>query len=203
MNHIIGDVHGCFYTLEKLIQRVQDLDDKAYFIFIGDYVDRGQLNKEVVEYAIDLQNKGNALCLRGNHDNVIDWILNDDGEKDGLRVGHYKGNISEYVRDRPTFDNVIPWWRVNGLDETLASYGATQALFDSNEPVDPNRIAQEFREKVPQSHKDFFRNLPLFWENETHFACHAFFRPNEELPDIFFLPVDMMKHFGQDFLHII
>ena len=183
---VISDIHGAFKTLEKLIQRVKSSDSDASFVFVGDYVDRGIHNKEVVDLVIKLQAEEGAIALRGNHDNVVDWLLNDEKYQDGRRVGHCMGNMSEFVRGVPDFHNMISWWRRNGLDETLVSYGASDALY--NPKASPVDIAREFQDKVPQAHKDFFRNLPLAWESETHFACHGYFRPRMEPRNIQSLP---------------
>ncbi len=132
---------------------------------------------------ITLQNEG-AKCLRGNHDNVMDWLLNNE---------HHLGHMSEFVVGKPCFKNVVPWWQWNGFDETLDSYGVTSHLkpngiYSSGSPVE---VAEEFIQKVPKSHKDFFLDLPLYWEDTTHFACHAYVRPMEELPrDFRFMPAD-------------
>lgn len=46
-----------------------------------------------------------------------------------------------------------------------------------------------FLARVPDSHKAFFRGLKLYWENETHFACHGYLDPTKELPrSLDFLP---------------
>ena len=43
----------------------------------------------------------------------------------------------------------------------------------------------EFIEKVPDSHKQFLKNLDLYWENDTHFACHASYPVGVKLPKSF------------------
>ena len=172
MTWIVSDVHGCFFTLQKLIERVRSADPEAQFVFVGDYFDRGLHSKKVVDYVIALQQSG-AVCLRGNHDNVIDWIIN------GERTGDVFAT---------EVDEVIPWWRYNGLDSALISYGVTthitpQGPYKSG--GDPIEIMEEFREKCPPSHKQFIRNLQLHWENETHFACHAYVPPDVDHVDYF------------------
>jgi len=168
LQYVIGDLHGCYYTLAKLIDKVLFADEDAKFVFIGDYVDRALNSKETVEYVIALQKKG-AICLRGNHDNIIDWLLND----------HYIGNLREMIVGEPTYHKIMQWWMCNGLGLTLESYG----VFDHcSARANSKKIVEIFREQVPQEHKDFFASLPLYWENDTHFACHAFMRPDEDLP---------------------
>lgn len=179
MNCIISDIHGCFHTLVKLVDRVRKLDPDSKLIFVGDYVDRGHHNKDVIEYLIELQKDG-AVCLRGNHDNVIDWILND---------GHYLGNIQEFVCGEPCSTNVLRWWSRNGLAETLVSYGCQKHNEICQTDQDWEAVRQEFVENCPDDHKTFFRDLPIYWESDTHFACHAFYPTQEEVPlDFKFVP---------------
>ena len=156
MEWVISDVHGCFYTLQKLIERIKNADSDAQFIFVGDYFDRGLFSKECVEYLIQLQSEG-AVCLRGNHDNIIDYLIN----------GQYYGSID----CEP--EHVINWWMMNGLYMTLDSYGVKS----HSEYAEQIVIQHEFVEKFPESHAKFVRDLKLYWENDTHFACHAYLPP--------------------------
>ncbi len=88
----IGDIHGCFDTLEELVNNKIQLKKSDKLILLGDYIDRGDKSKEVVEYIIDLQKKGfNILPLMGNHEamlldaydnekNTLKWIQNGGSE---------------------------------------------------------------------------------------------------------------------------
>lgn len=174
MQFIVGDIHGCAETLRKLLAQVRASDANAKFVFVGDYVDRGLRNKEVIDIMLDEQKKG-AVCLRGNHDDIVDFILHDECFTP----------VRDMVYGQPTAQNVVRWWAQNGLDPTLMSYG-----------VDPSQdvinILDDFRENVPQDHKTFFRTLPVFWDNETHFCCHARWPLDEDLPDFRFVKRDRM-----------
>jgi len=88
----IGDIHGCFDTLNELVNNKIQLKKSDKLILLGDYIDRGAKSKEVVEYIIDLQKKGfNILPLMGNHEamlldaydnekNTLKWIQNGGSE---------------------------------------------------------------------------------------------------------------------------
>lgn len=58
---IIGDVHGCYHTLMKLVAQ---LPQGAKLIFVGDLCDRGYYTKEVIEFII----QNNHASILGNHD---------------------------------------------------------------------------------------------------------------------------------------
>jgi serine/threonine protein phosphatase 1 len=63
----IGDIHGCLTALDTLLGFVQPSADDQ-LIFLGDYVDRGPDSKGVLSRLIELKAKGNVICLRGNHE---------------------------------------------------------------------------------------------------------------------------------------
>ena len=77
---IIGDVHGCREELEELLGRLGwELDAGGRWrqrqgrrlIFVGDLCDRGPDSVGVLELACDLVERGQALLVRGNHDDKL------------------------------------------------------------------------------------------------------------------------------------
>ena len=90
--HVIGDIHGCFnplkeYILKQTNTEIQDnidqnnlaqfLNDEDAYIFVGDYLDRGLQNKEVLEFMISIYDKKNVLLLEGNHERFIWYWANE------------------------------------------------------------------------------------------------------------------------------
>ena len=64
---VIGDIHGCVSSLNRLLQMVVPRADT--FVFLGDYVDRGANSKQVVETILRLrQSHPRTITLLGNHD---------------------------------------------------------------------------------------------------------------------------------------
>ena len=160
MHYVISDVHGCFYTLEKLLEKIRNKDSNPNLIFVGDYVDRGLHSKEVVELLIQLQKEG-AICLRGNHDDVLDFILNGESVGDIREVSPFKNDLSLAAMGQ--------WWLQNGLLSTISSY--IEIPDESTITI----VLELFVNSVSLEHKLFFRQkLELFWQNETHFVCHGF-----------------------------
>lgn len=71
--HHIGDVHGCYTALKKYINDNGGIKDDEFYIFCGDYVDRGIENADVVKYLISIKDKKNVLMLEGNHEKWL-WL---------------------------------------------------------------------------------------------------------------------------------
>jgi protein phosphatase len=78
---IIGDVHGCYEELCKLLTCLEyelDMTDTNYanarhsqkrkVIFLGDLVDRGPKTPAVLRLVMRMVNDGIAMCVAGNHD---------------------------------------------------------------------------------------------------------------------------------------
>lgn len=68
INHI-GDIHGCFTVLHEYLQ--EGIKDNELYIFIGDYIDRGLENKQVVDFLLSIYEKPNVLLLTGNHEQYL------------------------------------------------------------------------------------------------------------------------------------
>ena len=94
----IGDIHGSFDPFCEMIEQKIRIRKDDKLILLGDLIDRGYRSREVIDYIIDLQEKGYDLIpLKGNHESMLLESL--DSEK------------SLYN------------WFMNGGYETLNSFG--------------------------------------------------------------------------------
>jgi predicted kinase len=76
----IGDLQGCFSVLAGPQGPLRDgLDPETYYIFVGDLLDRGLENGEVMRWMMDhVVGKNNAAILYGNHEYHLDlWSYGD------------------------------------------------------------------------------------------------------------------------------
>ena len=106
----IGDIHGCFDSLKELVENKIQLQEDDKLILLGDYIDRGDKSKEVVDFIMELQEKGfDIIPLRGNHEamlldayedekNISRWILNGGNETlESYEISSVKDIESKYI----------------------------------------------------------------------------------------------------------
>jgi serine/threonine protein phosphatase 1 len=124
--YVIGDVHGCFFTLKKLLLQ---LPSDADIIFIGDLVDKGNFSKEVIE----LVKNNNYRCILGNHELLmlqnIEEILIDKKGNDWLNVEYLGGytTVKSYKNDLCLLETHLEWIkelpRYIEVDEYFITHG--------------------------------------------------------------------------------
>lgn len=65
----ISDIHGCYKPFYELVVNTIRLTKSDQLILLGDYIDRGNQSKEVIDFIIDLTREGFKVTpLAGNHE---------------------------------------------------------------------------------------------------------------------------------------
>ena len=123
---VIGDIHGCYYTLLDLLNK---LPKDSRIIMIGDLCDRGLYSKEVIDFVI----KNNYECVLGNHEDFmlkhIDDYFNERANRwyDNPHIGgketinSYKGDVKtlkehiEYLKTLPKYILIDKFFITHGL----------------------------------------------------------------------------------------
>lgn len=68
----ISDIHGCFRPFYELVVNIIRLTKSDKLILLGDYIDRGEHSKEVIDFIIDLRKEGFDIdALIGNHELML------------------------------------------------------------------------------------------------------------------------------------
>lgn len=62
---VIGDIHGSYTVLNEAIPTIEE---DTFYIFLGDYIDRGTKNHEVLDFLLKNYKKDNVVLLEGNHE---------------------------------------------------------------------------------------------------------------------------------------
>ncbi len=162
MNWIVGDVHGMYSSLRRLLDAVDAADPGARITFTGDYVNRGNDSKKVIDHLLTLKN---ARFARGNHDDIFDLILH--------------GKCFAEKAAGGTAVLAFQWFMDYGLDRTFHSYGLDwQWLRDTATLPTAERMAH-LAAIVPEPHRQFIRNLPAVVEDESFFVVHGYWPPFE------------------------
>ncbi|WP_108674230.1 symmetrical bis(5'-nucleosyl)-tetraphosphatase [Candidatus Kinetoplastibacterium sorsogonicusi] len=141
---VIGDVHGCCSSLEKLINKNEIFNNNYYKLwFAGDIVNRGPNSLKTILTLMNLDDK--CLCVLGNHDihllsvaSGISKLSKKDSFDDILNSKDYK-HIIDWLRFRPiahfqynhllVHAGVVPQWDIN---KTLSLASEIESLLRSN-----------------------------------------------------------------------
>ncbi|MDY0140444.1 MAG: metallophosphoesterase family protein [Bacteroidales bacterium] len=89
-NLAIGDIHGCYYTFRKLLDKINlSTNDNLYLL--GDMVNRGTNSSNVLDLIIDLQKDNhNIFPIRGNHEQLLLNLLNESPHIKHKYLRYYK-----------------------------------------------------------------------------------------------------------------
>jgi len=72
----IGDIHGCYDPLVRLLERIPIDWSRDALVFMGDYIDRGPQSFEVVQHLVELQGRHpETVFLKGNHEQMLEDFL--------------------------------------------------------------------------------------------------------------------------------
>ncbi len=158
--YCIGDIHGRLDLLQQLQQFI--LDDAAHYeggktlVYLGDYIDRGEQSREVIELLLDAPLPGfKPVYLLGNHEQtLLDFLQH---------------------------PRAVAAWLTYGGRATLHSYGVASSLEPSGPELDDVRDALERR--LPQVHLEFYRQLEVMYLAGTYCFVHAGIRPGIHLQE--------------------
>ncbi|MCX7880573.1 MAG: serine/threonine protein phosphatase [Ignavibacteria bacterium] len=99
---VIGDVHGCFKTLEKLLFVEFKFKKNDKLFFLGDLIDRGPRVKDTLEFVYDLYEKGQANVVRGNHEQMLLNALEDPFELYNWFYNGSERTLSDFGVNHPS-----------------------------------------------------------------------------------------------------
>lgn len=127
----IGDVHGCFNNLISLWEKIAVTPDDLV-IFLGDYVEDGDQNVNVLRWLMEKTKSKNIIALRGNVDDLFleafdaPNIINDrwsDAAKELYNAAKTEHSLAIKVYD---FLKSTPYWhrmQIGGRDYIFCHAG--------------------------------------------------------------------------------
>ena len=158
---VIGDLHGQADKLSIILDRLRRMPDfqHRWIVFIGDFVDRGPNPKKVVDMILELE------C---EHPRTTAIMGNHEYAMCSALGWFPASEMSDWGNR---------WIENYNSEETFESYGATFGDLE------------DLAAKVPDSHRDFYINLPWCIEHPQLLFVHAGLDPY--LP--FFLQLSILQ----------
>jgi serine/threonine protein phosphatase 1 len=158
--YAVGDVHGRADLLEAMLARIDEHRAvrpaiQVVEVFLGDYVDRGQQSRQVIDLLVARAARRPAIHLRGNHESCL----------------------LEFLENPPS----LAEWRQCGGLTTLVSYGLTPSMKPDHDET--ARLAAGLAQALPDRHRDFLAGLQLSYQCGDYFFVHAGVRPGIPLAD--------------------
>lgn len=138
--YAIGDIHGCFETLQGLLRRIAFDPRQDRLWLVGDLVNRGPQSLEVLRWAVEQDDR--IVTVLGNHD--LHLLARAAGV-----TGVRKRDTLESVLAAPDRDDLLTWLRQRPLihrqGETLMVHAG---LFPDWSPRQVERLAREVEERL-------------------------------------------------------
>lgn len=138
--YAIGDVHGCFGTLERLLRKIQYDSRQDRLWFVGDLVNRGPRSLDVLRWAAGQGDR--IVVVLGNHD--LHLLARAAGTAEPKR----RDTLDEVLaaKDR---DDLLEWLGTRPLvyrdGEALMVHAG---LFPEWGPGEAGRLAREVEERL-------------------------------------------------------
>lgn len=147
--YAIGDIHGCFDTLQRLLRRIRYDRREDRLWLVGDLVNRGPRSLDVLRWAVGEEDR--SVVVLGNHDLHLlgrAWGVAPEKRRDTLGpllAAPDRDDLLEWLRRRPLFHRedgyalvhagVFPGWTVEKaerlareVEERLRGDGAVELV---------------------------------------------------------------------------
>lgn len=139
---LVGDIHGHADALHRLLRDLDYAEVEGVFrhserqiIFVGDFIDRGPRQREVLRIARSMCEAGAARAVMGNHEfNAIGWVAQDEGGE--FLRSHSAKNASQHAKflsqigeNSPAHKDAISWFRTLPIWLDLAGLRVVHACW--------------------------------------------------------------------------
>lgn len=156
----ISDIHGELEKLKSLLSKIETKEGDI-FVFMGDYIDRGNKSREVVETIIDFGRSHKCVYLIGSHEYAYLQARKKDEYFEYL-FWNYGG--PETVKSYGSFENI---YKIHGeFFEKLEYYYLTEKYLFVHAGINPDYNLEK------QTPMDFV------------YIRHKFIRSKHKLPQI-------------------
>lgn len=148
----IGDIHGQYKKLLKLIEKLPWNEVNDTLIFLGDYIDRGKHSRQIIQFLIELKKKNpNIVFLLGNHEQLL---------KD-----YYYSNNNYYLKLWRSFGG---WNTIESYTNGAGIWGKPNFLPPSHRDFFNNLLPYYETENYIFVHAGLKENVPLKAQKMEH-----------------------------------
>ena len=133
--YAIGDVHGCFKTLQKLLHKIRFDPRRDRLWLVGDLVNRGPRSLAVLRWAMEQEDR--IVAVLGNHD------LHLLARAAGVAAPKRRDSVED-VLNAPDRDDLVRWLRTRPLLHREGGFTLVHAgLFPEWTPQQAAELARE------------------------------------------------------------
>ncbi len=162
---VIGDIHGCYYTLLELVRQIEKKYPEAEIISLGDLVDRGNHSYEVVDFIMEEE----IRFVPGNHDYMFyhffkyptsafarSWVFNGNEATLESYVEHEDEIIKhlDFIAEAPLYLD---------LDDAFISHAGISKYYE-------NVLPEDFRDDLSVLddiiHEDYLHDIGVLWTRD-------------------------------------
>ena len=141
---LIGDIHGQGDRLEHLLSRMGYTKTPSGYrhsgrmaLFLGDLIDRGKQNRQVIDIVRTMVENGHAKAVLGNHEfNAIGFHQIDQDTGLPLRphkeknIKQHRTFLDEYPLGHPDTRSVIEWFKTLPMFLDMGEFRLVHACWD-------------------------------------------------------------------------
>ena len=161
--YAIGDIQGCFASLEALLERCAFDPASDCLWLVGDLVNRGPRSLETLRFVRKLGPA--AITVLGNHDLYLLMLAEGFGKRG-------KGDTLNEILTAPDRDELLDWLRQQPLCHVAGGFCLVHAgLLPQWSVAQARRLAGEVEQALrAPNYREFMANMwgsePAFWRDD-------------------------------------
>ena len=137
---VFGDIHGCYNPIKDYFDK-HSYNEKTCYYSLGDLLDRGLQNKEVLEWVCDMLTRKNFFVIEGNHECVHKdtdiltnkgWLNIEDIVENKIDCRPYTYNIQN---NKIELDNILEYHKKYQEDMIHIRTNNTEQIVSLNHDV--------------------------------------------------------------------
>ncbi|MCW3102570.1 MAG: serine/threonine protein phosphatase [Bacteroidetes bacterium] len=183
MNFVIGDIHGEFTKLKKLIENILALEKDPTLIFIGDYTNKGEDPYQTLKLLAALQQEKECIFLRGNHEYFWEALTSDSGKDAEALMKYGAQNTISSIGGNPGLCEAkeLLYSEFPALLTNLRSYYLSDNYVITHSGIPPSEYENEL-DKIPAdkflfNRYDFISLQKLYLNRKIIFGHTGFYSP--------------------------